>query len=152
MPLVYLDTGVFIHAFEFAGPRPGLFRDFFADLARYPLEAVTSELTLAELLAPIKAAGAMTIEERQDLYLPLFDEGAFIALRPISRTVLLRTAPLRQSHPQRLPDAIHIATAVETGCHFFMAPDTDARRLPPALTWIRPDPDGIATVLKALDA
>ena len=152
MPLAYLDTGVFIHAFELAGPRTELFRNFFAGLARCPFKAITSELTLAELLAPIKAAGAMTIEERQDLYRTLFDEGAFIALTPVSRAILMRTAPLRQSHPQRLPDAIHIATAIETGCQFFMSPDTDARRLPPSLTWVRPERDGIVTVLKALDA
>jgi predicted nucleic acid-binding protein len=152
VPLAYLDTAVFIHAFETAGSQAGALQVFFGHLTRYPFGAVTSELTLAELLAPIKAADAMTIEERQDLYLPLFDEGAFIALISISRAILLRTASLRQSYPQRLPDAIHIATAVEAGCRFFMSPDMDARRLPESLTWVRPDPDGIATVLKALDA
>lgn len=152
MPHVYLDTGVFIHAFEVAGLQSDRLKGFFADLQRFPYKAATSEITLAELLAPIKAAGAMTLNERRDLYLPLFDDGAFIALTPVSRSVLLQTALLRQSHPQRLPDAIHMATALEIGCRFFMSPDADARRLPPPLTWLRPDAHGIATVLKALDA
>ena len=152
MPLVYLDTSVFIHAFETVGPRTHIVRDFFDELERLRVLAVTSELTLAELLAPIKAAGAMTLDERRDLYLPLFDDGEFIELKPVSRAILLRTATVRQAHPQRLPDAIHIATAIETGCQFFMSPDTDARRLPSLLKWIEPDAAGIDAVLKALDA
>ncbi|MDR3460704.1 MAG: type II toxin-antitoxin system VapC family toxin [Beijerinckiaceae bacterium] len=152
MPFVYLDTCVFIGGFETAGPMATSLREFFVELQKHPFFAVTSELTIAELLAPIKHAAAMTMEERRNLYIPLIDDGAFIEMRPVTRSILLATAPLRVQHPQRLPDAIHIATALEAGCGFFLSQDRDARRLPPSLTWVGMNSAGIATVLEALRA
>ena len=150
MALVYLDTGVFIRGFELAQPEAGDVRAFFGVLKTKPQVALTSELTIAELLAPIKTSHAMSIEERRALYLLLFDDGNFIALQPIERAILLKTASLRQAHPQRLSDAIHMATTLNTGCRFFMSPDRDARRLPFPLEWVEPNAAGIGTVMDAL--
>lgn len=94
----------------------------------------------------------MSIAERQSLYLSLFDDGNFIRLIPVSRSILLSTVELREHFPQRLPDAIHVATALDTGCQHFVSYDRDARRLPGSLEWVVPDDATVSRLLTALDA
>ena len=150
-PLLYLDTCVFVAAFEESGPNAGPTRRLFDALISKPGFAITSELTLAELLAPSMNI-VMSVAERRHLYLKLFDDVGFVSLKPVTREVLMDTVALRENHPQRVPDAIHIATAIATGCRYFMSFDNDARRLPPALTWLTPTDREIDELLKILDA
>jgi predicted nucleic acid-binding protein len=148
----YLDTNAFIGAFEGTldqtSPLEGLFEHFRSR----PKAAITSELTLAELLSPSGARSSRKMQDR--LYRDLLLRSNFIDLRPVTRDVLLKTVELRRyvPHKLQLPDAIHIATAIQARCPFVMSADKDYRSLPSGMTWVRPDPDGIATVLKALDA
>lgn len=149
-PLLYLESCVFVAAFE-TSPNAAPTQKLFDALADKPRAAVTSELTLAELIAPSRHA-AMSVTVRRGIYLRLFDEGKFIGLRPITRRVLLDTASIREDHSQRMPDAIHVATAIDSGCKYFMTYDKDARRLPPSLTWLTPSTEDVDQFLAVLDA
>ncbi|MGB7087656.1 MAG: PIN domain-containing protein [Phormidesmis sp.] len=42
---------------------------------------------------------------------------------PISRSILIRAAAIRASTKLKLPDAIHAATAITTGCTTFLTND-----------------------------
>ena len=152
MPLVYLDTCIFIAVFEAVGPVSEPLVRLFTAFERKPGIAVTSELTLAELLAPIKRQPWDIEDRRQATYLTLFDDGHFIDLQPVSRSILLTTTIVRRETPQRLPDAIHIATALEVGCRFFMSSDEDAKRLPSAMRWMTSAIDDVLEMLRLLDA
>ncbi len=42
---------------------------------------------------------------------------------PINRTILIESARLRSTTNLRLPDAIHVATAILSGCETFLTND-----------------------------
>ncbi len=151
-PLVYLDTNVFIHGIEGNDLEASPIQTLFRGLRDFPNASVTSELTLAELLAPATRPGALHLNQKEQLYLDLIIGGGFVALYPVTRDVLISTAHLRLNHSQKLPDAIHVVTAFESGCRYFMSYDKDRKKLPFGLYPIRPDDEGVATVLEALRA
>ena len=153
MAVLYIDTCVFIAAFESKTDVSRSSRILFEALAGLPAGlAVTSELTIAELLAPTKMPTALTFDEKREVYLRLLDEGYFVELVPISRQILMETTTLRRDHHQRMPDAIYIATAVSLECRYFVSFDRDARRLPPSLRWVTPTEKDVAELIDALHA
>lgn len=148
----YLDTNVFILAFEKPTGSPAALADMFQSLRVNPGRSVTSELTLAELLAP--SDSPMPADARRQLYAELLVGHAFVDLRPVTREVLLGTADLRQSMARkaRLPDAIHLVTALQAGCSYVMPADKDMTHLPAGVTLVRPDVEGVAVILDKLRA
>jgi predicted nucleic acid-binding protein len=138
-PLLYLDTNVFTRGIEGDETEAAPVQRLLNRLRDFPDASMTSELTLAELLAP---AGRMD----------LIVFGNFVALYPVSRDILILTAHIRLGLPQKLPDAIHIATASHAGSKYFMSHDRDGKRLPVELQHILPDNKGVDTVIDALNA
>jgi predicted nucleic acid-binding protein len=90
------------------------------------LAACTSELSLAECLVKPYA-------ERNDqaiaAYLEMLSGRAPVAVVPITGAILLRAARLRAETRLKLPDAIHLATAIETGCATFLSDDRGIRSM-----------------------
>jgi predicted nucleic acid-binding protein len=119
---LYFDANVFIYAVEGSDDIAGSLRTLFGLLSGKGNLAVTSELTLAEVLPkadPIRRRNYLELI----LYSGLFD------LYPVTRDVLMETADYRRvagvsksdtSRPYaampKLPDAIHVVTAVRAGC------------------------------------
>jgi predicted nucleic acid-binding protein len=151
-PLVYLDTNVFIRGIEGDETVAAPVQRLLNRLRDFPDASITSELTLAELLAPAGRADTVPLDVKEPLYLDLIVSGNFIVLHPVARDILVLTAHIRSRLPQKLPDAIHIATASQAGCKYFMSHDRDGKRLPPALDHILPDDKGVDTVIDALRA
>jgi predicted nucleic acid-binding protein len=151
-PLVYLDTNVFIRGVEGDAIDAAPVQELLRHLREFPHASVTSELTLAEVLAPTTRPDALVFKDKEPLYLDLIVSGGFISLCPVSRSILIQTAQLRLSHPQKLPDAIHIATAFEVDCRYFMSHDKGARRLPLGLEHLYPNESGVKRVLESLRA
>ncbi|MGA8171480.1 MAG: type II toxin-antitoxin system VapC family toxin [Methylocystis sp.] len=149
-PLIYLDTNVFIAGFEgppeIAAPVQNLLRA----LRGLRGVVVSSELTLAELLAPVRRPDALSTMERRQLYLNLLLRNIAIDLQPITRDILIKTADLRSMNGYKLADAIHLVTAVETSCAFFVSNDDRLRKLPAGLGKIRPDQAGVDELLREL--
>jgi predicted nucleic acid-binding protein len=150
--VVYLDTNVFIRGFEFEGAEAQPIRELLTLLNEYPKAAVTSDLTLAELLAPPKRENDFPLARKAELYGSLLIWSGVIDLLPLKRNILIGTAVLRQNWPYKLADAIHVVTALDAGCRFLMSGDTDTRRLPPGLQRLLPDRSGVATIMEALRA
>lgn len=148
-PLVYLDTNVFIRAFE-SNPEEAQDLKLAFDFLRMNRNlAVTSELTLAELLAPSRQ---LARPNKKDFYLNLLLGYRFVDLCPVTTRILIATAELRKSFPAKLPDAIHVVTAIETRCAFFLSSDHGTRRLPDGLIHLLPEEAGIRTLMEALRA
>ena len=120
------------------------------ELRARPGCGVTSELVLAELLAPVERQGALPVDVRRTLYLDLLVNGRIFSLRPVTRDILIDTARLRQGIRLKLPDAIHVVTAVQAGCRFFLSNDRDARQTPSGLTPVKPNAAGVRTILAEL--
>jgi len=149
-PRVYLDTNVFIRAFE--ENQETAVRALFEEFRRHPKMAVTSELTLAELLAPVQRKGATPISTKRRFYLGLIVWSQFIDLLPVSRSIWIETADLRQQARHKLPDAVHLVTAIQAGCSFFMSADNGTKRLPQGMTHLIPDAGGVQTFMDAIRA
>ena len=131
--LIYLDTNIFVAGFEanaeLSDPIQTLFRALRGRLG----VIVSSELTLAELLAPVRSPLALSVEERRELYLNVLQRSSALDLRPVTRDILIKTADLRGAGAYKLADAIHVVTALETNCAYFMSNDERLKQLPSGL-------------------
>jgi predicted nucleic acid-binding protein len=126
---VYLDANVFIYAIEGHAEIADVLRQLFELFRARKAAGVTSELTLAEVLP--KAAD---IERRN--YPNLTVGSRIFDLEPVSREILIETAEYRKhAGMPRLPDAIHVVTAIRAGCETVLSADSRLRL-----------PDGFAVV------
>lgn len=147
-PPVYIDTNVFIIGFESPLELAAPVQKLLLAIREKPLSAVTSELTLAELLAPVIRPQALVPSQRRRLYLDLLTGSRLVELRPVTRDILIQTAELREATPCKLPDAIHVTTAVQAKCGFFLSKDR-RMRLPPGMIQVGPDHSGVDRILAA---
>ena len=123
-PKLYLDANVFITAYETTGARSDHAWWLLDSVENGDLRAVTSELTLAELLVRPLREGAADLA---DAYRSIIRAASSFELVAVSRDVLIAAAQLRADHRAlKLPDAIHVATAVRQLCQAFV---TDDRRM-----------------------
>ena len=148
---VYLDSNVFIDFIEGDETISAPIRPLVYRLRQAPGQAVTSELTLAEVLAP--SAGRKRSPHIRRLYLNLLVWGRVIDLRPISRAVLYETTKLRATKANsrmKLLDAIHLATAVLAGCRIFVTRDRKIR-VPQGMVVVEPNGGSVKKVIEALE-
>ena len=122
---VYLDSNILIAA---------LGGDAYSDIAVPLLDIIsqvgpratqpfaTSELSLAEtLVRPIRNGDA---GQEQGFDNALTSSG-WLEVAPVSRGILWAAASLRARYPKlKLPDAIHVATALSTNCSHTLTADT----------------------------
>ncbi|WP_274627296.1 type II toxin-antitoxin system VapC family toxin [Arvimicrobium flavum] len=122
---IYFDTNVIIAIVEGATPLSGGQSELLESIDARRVQAVTSELTIAEcLVKPFAERDANAVE----MFLSFLDGRPSLPTIPIDRTLLLEAARLRADTKLKLADAIHVATAVQARCSAFM---TDDRRVKP---------------------
>jgi predicted nucleic acid-binding protein len=148
-PAIYLDANTFIDLLEGEPALSSTLQSLFERLRSRPGLAMTSELTLAEVLAPGVRRVSITEQQRQ-AYLDLIVFGGHIELAPVSREILYATADLRRSITMKLFDAIHLATAISRQCRFFVSRDTDFKRMPPGISKVEPNSDTVAKLEQVL--
>src|SRR3712207_112543 len=112
-PLVYFEANVFIYAMETDDDRGLLARRWVMQVDRREVRAVTSELTFGEVLPHPVAKGD---RELVDGYHRLLRRRSTLQVCPVDRSVILRAVHIRAEFKTELPDAIHVATALETRC------------------------------------
>jgi predicted nucleic acid-binding protein len=71
-------------------------------------------------------------------------------LLPVTRDILIRTANLRKMTPLKLPDAIHLVSAIWSECRFLVTGDADFKKLPPGMKHVKPDEKAIENLLLVL--
>jgi predicted nucleic acid-binding protein len=130
---VYLDTNVFIYAVEAVAEYAAAVEVLFGLIEDGTVSAVTSELTLAEALAKPLEVGRYDIAQ---VYEAMLTPSTWLSVVPIDRSILIEAAKLQAQLKLRLPDAIHVATAIATGCPTVLSND---RRLqvPPGIKRLR---------------
>jgi len=124
---VYLDTNIFVYALEGFERFEPLLSDLFKQIQDGQLRAVTSELTLAEVLVKPLADGETEICAA---YTAAVQDSGGLEVVPITREVLIEAAGIRAKTGVRLPDAIHIATSILSGCQTFLTNDKSIREIP----------------------
>lgn len=149
--VVYVDTNPIAYAFEGPEELASVLMRLFSIFRSSPGLAVTSELTLAEVLpkkrTPDRKFFDLLIWNR------VFD------LRPITREILIETASYRRTAGRKapdgritmpkLPDAIHVVTAVRTGCKVFLSSDSRLK-LPDGLKLVQANVAGVVSLIEDL--
>jgi predicted nucleic acid-binding protein len=149
--VVYLDTNVFIKAVEGTDEAAAPAKRLIKALRHHRFGiAATSEITFAEVLASPKRPDALPLQIKRRAYLDLLVWSAFIKLIPVSRDVLIETADLSSIARLKLPDAIHLVSAIRSGCRFFVSTDRDFDKLPQGMERVIPDEDGLSRLIKEL--
>lgn len=148
--LIYLDTNFFIRAVEGTPEIAAPAQRLIVALRSRAQLAVTSEITFAEVLAPPKAAQPLPQSVKRRAYLDLLLWSKFIGLIPISREILLTTADLRAFAPMKLPDAIHLASAISVGCRHFVSADQGFKGLPADMELVDTDESSLMSLVDKL--
>lgn len=121
---LYLDTNILILLGEGHDERSVLLTEIVASLQ--PSEKpflCTSELTLAEVLVkPYREQNDLLVTQYENWLVP----DGFIDIGPVDADVLRYAAVLRSQYPKlKLPDAIHVSTAIGFGCSYLLSGDKD---------------------------
>jgi predicted nucleic acid-binding protein len=147
---VYLETNVFIKAVEGTPETSAPPKRLIDFLRSRPGIAVTSKITFAETLAPPKRADALPLHIKRRVYLDLLLWSAFVTLVPVTRDILIETADLRSVAKMKLPDAVHLVSAIRGKCRYLVSSDSDFRKLPAGMTFIEPNEEGVESLLRIL--
>jgi predicted nucleic acid-binding protein len=116
--VVYIDSCTLIYSVEKVSPYWPALRELWVDAGKGDISLCVSEIVLAEVLVgPLKYGNQALVAAFEEL----FDQD--ITLVPITQPVLRVAAQLRADTGLRTPDAIHAATALETGCAAFLTND-----------------------------
>jgi len=157
---LYLDANIVILLGEGRDERATLLTELaVAQQAGEDNFFCTSELTLAEVLVkPYRENDDRLITQYENWMVP----GGFIEIGPIHNSALRYAAVVRSQYKAvKLPDAIHISTAIGFGCSHFLTGDTripdrielfhprwGQTRGPAVLETLRPDTDILRKILR----
>lgn len=117
---VYLDTNIIIYALEGYETYAAPIKSLLQALTEGAIIAVTSELTVAEVLVKPKRDGSAKLE---DAYRRFLLPTTSLRNSAVSREVLEAAAGIRATSTLKLPDAIHWATATIEHCDSFLTND-----------------------------
>ncbi len=124
---VALDSSIFIYFIEEHPRFLPVVKPVFSSVAAGDVAAVTSSLTLLEVLVrPLRAnLPALAAEYEQ-----ILTRSSGITLIPLDLALLRRAAHLRASSGLKTPDALQIAAALGSGCSVFLTNDERIPQVP----------------------
>lgn len=132
---IYLDANVIIYSVEQGSQWSHAAQELLVALDRDVMKAVTSELSIAEVLPKPFQLGNPDYIERYDA---LLHPTSAIQTVPVSRDILIHSARLQARRGLKLFDAIHVATAEAARCDYFLTEDDRlGRALGDQLKWLR---------------
>ena len=117
---VAIDTSPFIYFIETNPTFIRLVAPFFAGLDRGDFRAVTSTITLTEVLVHPLRQGNHGLAAK---YFHILTTSRNLAVLPVSDVIASEAAGLRAKHGIKTPDAIQIATGLIAGASSFLTND-----------------------------
>jgi predicted nucleic acid-binding protein len=117
---LYLDTNIFIYAMETDYDEGLRARRCLHQIERREIEAITSELSLAEAL---RGGNAPLRPNLSEAYMELLSPGAELGVIAVTRGILIKSASSDVERKIGLADAIHVATALEGACDAILTED-----------------------------
>jgi predicted nucleic acid-binding protein len=119
---LYLDSNVFIYAFEaVAGPLRQAIAQLFRQIYSGQCVSGTSLIARCEVLVrPLR----LRQTELADRYRSLLSGDSIVSIYGLDERTADLAAELRADYPTlKLPDALHIATAIQRGCDALVTGD-----------------------------
>jgi len=126
--LVYVDAAPFIYFMEKNPTYEKPLDAFFSMMSRGEVQAITSAMTLAEVLVKPYRHKLWKLAQQYEL---IFEGTPELTLVSVDSEVGRLAAELRASYALLTPDAIHMATAVVHEADFFLTNDSDFRKVDP---------------------
>jgi len=124
---VAIDTAPFIYYIENNPDYLPLVAPFFAGLDRGEFRAVTSTITVTEVLVHPLRQGNQTLAAS---YFHILTTSRNLAVLPVSEAIASEAAELRALHGFKTPDAIQIATGLIAGASSFLTNDRGLTSIP----------------------
>jgi predicted nucleic acid-binding protein len=124
--VVALDTNIFIYHFEENPAYVGFTEPLFDRIESGKIRAVTSALTLHEVLTGAKRAGD---DRLASLYRDLIGSFPNLRLVPFDARIAEISSGLRARYELPTPDTIQIATAIHEGAERFVTNDARLKRV-----------------------
>lgn len=119
---VYVDTNAFIYLLESTPKLGDKVASLLAASEQHALFACTGDVTVAELLVkPMRDGNAVAI----GVIDALFAQTAMVEVLPHTASVFRLAASLRAEQRLCFIDALHLATALNHRCTFFVTNDAD---------------------------
>jgi len=113
---LYIETAPFIYYVEAHPIYAHKMKQFFNSVNIGSVEAVTSVITLTEVLTkPLKIQDKVV----EQAYRTLLQNTRHITLITVTAPVAEQAADLRQRYNLHTPDALHLASALEESCDAF---------------------------------
>lgn len=123
---LYVDTAPFIYFVEQNPLYVDQMREIFTYTDQGVVHILTSVITLTETLTiPFKLRDTVL----ENTYRELFEDTENITLVPVNQAIAEQAAKLRAIYNLKTPDALQIATAIETGCDAFLTNDKGLKRI-----------------------
>lgn len=124
--IVGLDTAPLIYFIEDVAPYADLLEPVFELLGSHRLHAVTSTLTLAEILTKPLAEKKYGLVDEIKFTLKSF---ATLTLVPVDEKLAEAAALVRVRYAIRLPDAVQVAAAIQGEATLFLTNDKRLKRV-----------------------
>jgi len=124
-PTVYLDTGVFIALVKSETDRVAACRDALQDASEEKTWALTSALTVAEV---VRGEGG-TIPESAEPVIDSFFSSPWLRVAVVDQRVAMKAREISRLYHLKPPDAIHVATAILYGASRIFTYDKDMLEL-----------------------
>lgn len=122
-----LDTAPFIYFIETNPDYLSLVQDVFARIDGGHVRAVTSAVTLLEVLVVPYRSGDLPLADRYEV---LLTRSRGLTMRELDRPLLKAAARLRASTGMKTPDALQVAAALGGECPVFLTNDRQIPTLP----------------------
>ncbi len=117
---VYFDSNIFIYLMEGFASLAHDLNDIRDSIAHGESSICTSELTLCEVLVPAFRANNTRLLA---LYRQFIEDSGAFELVPTTRETYVRASLFRAQLNLKTPDAIHMASAIQSGCTAFLTND-----------------------------
>ena len=117
---IYLDANIIIYLLEGFEPHKHALSRLLKTIEDGQVSCVTSELSMAEVLVrPFKEGKSNEIKT----YIDALNDPRLVALTPVTLKTFVDAAFTRAETGLKLPDAIHVASALQTKCDAFLTND-----------------------------
>ncbi len=124
MGVIALDSNIFIRAIDDPGVLGEKSRNLLEDLRENSSKIIISVMVLEEFFVKVYKRGR---EKDFDEILDFIQMGGLVQMVDVNKQIALLAAKIRADYNVKAPDAIHLASATESGAKVFFTTD---KRIP----------------------